>query len=118
MNGSRTKHGLWLVIALAVVLVLPLAASATTPRNDDTPGARCRHGVDAGDGARSRCAGCAPCARRGRQLLVGGAHALELRGRVYPEMGNGGYTSAHSDVYIATTRSRTCSSRERTSTSR
>jgi hypothetical protein len=48
-----------------------------------------------------------------------GARSLSTFGaRVYPEMGNGGYTSLHTDLHTITTRSRTCSCRARAPTSR
>jgi hypothetical protein len=91
-----------LVFVVALVLTLQLAGSAgarTTPRTSD----------DALDpvGAATLVAGQNPAlagATSPLTTLVGcssGAHTLSHFGdRVYPDAGNGGYTSLHTDVYL------------------
>ena len=94
----RTQLALLLTLVLAAVMASN--ALATTPRDDaetpDTSPAEVGIATPAeAPGVRvSRLAAAAACSS--------GAHTLSKFGdRVYPEMGNGGYTSVHSDVYIA-----------------
>ena len=90
---------------LALLLTLVLAAAmasnalATTPRDDaETPDTSpAEVGIatpaEAPSARVSRLAAAAACSS--------GAHTLSRFGdRVYPEMGNGGYKSVHSDVFI------------------
>ena len=96
MSGPRrTSLGLWLTIATVVALALPLAGSATTPRDGDVAVApdvaTVAPGFETSDLQRLSSSTSVGC--------TSGAHTLSHFGdRVYPEMGNGGYTSLHTDV--------------------
>src|SRR5262245_5400013 len=89
-----------LLLTLAVAAVMASTATATTPRDDaETPD---KAPVEVGIATPAE----APLARVSRFAATAacssGAHTLSKFGdRLYPEMGNGGYTSVHTDVYLA-----------------
>jgi len=91
VNGLRR---LWITVAAAgIVLALPIAGSATTARNDDESEGPDVVSVFSTPGTPTTLQALAPC--------TSGAHSLShFGGRVYPEMGDGGYVSVHSDVHI------------------
>ena len=83
------------VAAAAIALALPVAGAATTPREDDAPG-------DAPEVATAYSHPGAPAALQSPLApCSSGAHSLSHYGaRVYPEYGNGGYVSLHTDVHM------------------
>jgi Peptidase family M1 domain len=91
-EGSRLKA---FVAAAAIALALPVAGSATTPREDDAPG-------DAPEVATAYSHPGAPAALQSPLApCSSGGHSLSHYGaRVYPEDGNGGYVSVHTDVHL------------------
>jgi hypothetical protein len=96
----KMRSRLALLLTLILAAVFASNALATTPRDDaetpDTSEPEVGIATPAeAPGARvSRLATAAACSS--------GAHTLSRFGdRLYPEMGNGGYTSVHSDVYLA-----------------
>lgn len=63
--------------------------------------ASARRGVDVGAGSSTSAPQTLKAARRAVEVCSSGAHTLsEFEDRVYPEMGNGGYTSVHSTVNL------------------
>jgi hypothetical protein len=92
----KVRRATRLVAAVATIaLGLPVAGSATTERNDGgTVEAPAATTVSAPQGTLVALSSpLAPCSS--------GAHSLSRFGaRVYPEQGNGGYVSVHTDVHI------------------
>jgi hypothetical protein len=92
VNGRRRLQTI--VAAAAVALALPVVGSTTTARNEDEGRAPAEASIFAVPGTPASLQGLAPC--------TSGAHTLAHFGaRVYPEMGNGGYVSVHTDVHLA-----------------
>ncbi len=94
---------LWSVVAvLALALAVPVAGPArTTPRDDvesleaaEAPAEATVATLDGIAGPSALLATLAACSPGSRTLALPGS-------RVYPDQGNGGYTSVHSDVYLA-----------------
>ena len=80
--------------AAAVALTLPVAGSATTARTDDAS-------IEAPDVATLSSPGTPEALQSPLAPCASGAHSLSHYGaRVYPEAGNGGYVSVHTDVHM------------------
>jgi hypothetical protein len=84
-----------IVAAAGIALALPVAGSATTPRNDESA-------VEAPLTASVASTGTPAVLRSPIAPCSSGAHTLSHFGaRLYPEDGNGGYVSVHTDVHMA-----------------
>ena len=94
----RTQLALLLTLVLAAFMASN--ALATTPRDDaETPDTS---PAEVGIATPSEAPGVRVSRLAAAAACSSGAHTLSKFGdRVYPEMGNGGYTSVHSDVHIA-----------------
>src|SRR5262249_18650033 len=98
-GGGTVRHrGLFKLAAAAafvLALALPAAGSATSSRTAEDSS-------DAPDGATAFVPSIVhPSALLAPDACSSGAHSLSPFGaRVYPEQGNGGYTSVHTDVHM------------------
>jgi hypothetical protein len=88
------------LLAAVVALMTPLAASSKPPHAGGATAAPDVATIAPSPFGPQYALGLAP-SRATADTCSSGAHSLSTFGsRLYPEMGNGGYTSQHSDVYL------------------